>query len=136
MKSKCVVVVCFGFYFRILTTPASAPFIPLYWYRFKENVAKDAELYGMCLLGDGATVKGMPLMNVLVTTPNSCNVLDIIDCTEHMEVGGKKDARYIAEMFEEHIEALDPKGIHLNAILFDGASNVQKAGHVIEARYP
>jgi Protein of unknown function (DUF 659) len=136
LKSKCVVVVCFGFYFRILTTPASAPFIPLYWYRFKENVAKDAELYGMCLLGDGATVKGMPLMNVLVTTPNSCNVLDIIDCTEHMEVGGKKDARYIAEMFEEHIEALDPKGIHLNAILFDGASNVQKAGRVIEARYP
>jgi hypothetical protein len=108
----------------------------LLFRRFKEIVANDAELYGMCLLGDGATVKGMPLMNVLVTTPNACSVLDIIDCTDHMEVGGKKDAKYIAEMFEEHIEALDPKGVHLNAVLFDGASNVQKAGRVLEARYP
>lgn len=96
----------------------------------------DAELYGFCLLGDGATVRGMPLMNVLVTTPNASAVLDIIDCTEHMEVGGKKDAKYIASIFQEHIEELDPYGIHLNAILFDGASNVQKAGRVIEAKYP
>jgi hypothetical protein len=104
--------------------------------RSKEIVANDAELYGMCLLGDGATVRGMPLMNVLVTTPSACNVLDIIDCTDHMEVGGKKDAKYIAEIFGEHIQALDPKGVHLNAILFDGASNVQKAGRVIEAQFP
>ena len=90
----------------------------------------------MCLLGDGATVRGMPLMNVLVTTPNASSVLDIIDCTDHMEVGGKKDAKYIADIFEEHIEALDPKGVHLNAVLFDGASNVQKAGRLIEAKYP
>jgi hypothetical protein len=90
----------------------------------------------MCLLGDGATVRGMPLMNVLVSTPNACSVLDIIDCTDHMEVGGKKDAKYIADVFGEHIEALDPNGLHLNAILFDGASNVQKAGRVIEAKYP
>ena len=75
-------------------------------------------------------------MNVLVTTPNESAVLDIIDCTEHMEVGGKKDARYIASIFEANIEELDPKGVHLNAVLFDGASNVQKAGRVIEAKYP
>jgi hypothetical protein len=108
----------------------------LLFCRSKEIVATDAVLYGMCLLGDGATVRGMPLMNVLVTTPNACSVLDIIDCTEHMEVGGKKDAKYIASIFEEHIETLDPKGVHLNAVLFDGASNVQKAGRVIEACYP
>jgi Protein of unknown function (DUF 659) len=105
-------------------------------HRTKEIVAKDAELFGMCLLGDGATVRGMPLMNVIVSTPNACSVLDIIDCTEHMEAGGKKDAKYIADMFQEHISSLDPKGIHLNAVLFDGASNVQKAGRVIEASYP
>ena len=105
-------------------------------HRAKEIVANDADLYGMCLLGDGATIQGMPLMNVLVTTPNACSVLDIIDCTEHMEEGGKKDAKYIAEIFCQHIDELDPKGVHLNAVLFDGASNVQKAGRVIEAKYP
>ena len=90
----------------------------------------------MCLLGDGATVQGMPLMNVLVTTPNANSVLDIIDCTEHMEEGGKKDATYTASIFIQHIKELDPLGVHLNAMLFDGASNVQKAGRVIEAKYP
>lgn len=90
----------------------------------------------MCLLGDGATIRGMPLMNVLVSTPSASSVLDIIDCTEHLEEGGKKDAKYIASIFEEHIQSLDPNGVHLNAILFDGASNVQKAGRVIEAKYP
>jgi hypothetical protein len=75
-------------------------------------------------------------MNLLVTTPNANSVLDIIDCTEHMEEGGKKDAKYIAGILEQHIERLDPQGIHLNAVLFDGASNVQKAGRIIEARYP
>jgi hypothetical protein len=104
--------------------------------RSKEIVAKDAELYGMCLLGDGATIRGMPLMNVLVSTPSASSVLDIIDCTEHLEEGGKKDAKYIASIFEEHIQSLDPMGVHLNAILFDGASNVQKAGRAIEAKYP
>jgi hypothetical protein len=102
----------------------------------KEVVMSDAELYGFCLLGDGVTVRGMPLMNVLVTTPTASAVLDIIECTEHMEVGGKKDAKYIASIFEGHIAELDPYGIHLNAVLFDGASNVQKAGRVIKAKYP
>ena len=105
-------------------------------YRTKEIVANDADLFGICLLGDGATVRGMPLMNVIVSTPNANSILDIIDCTDHMEAGGKKDARYIAEIFQEHIDILDPRGTHLNAVLFDGASNVQKAGRVIEARYP
>ncbi|RDT37658.1 hypothetical protein DXF92_29570, partial [Klebsiella pneumoniae] len=73
----------------------------------------------------------MPLMNVLVSTPSALSVLDIIDCTEHLEEGGKKDAKYIASIFEEHIQSLDPMGVHLNAILFDGASNVQKAGRAI-----
>jgi Protein of unknown function (DUF 659) len=97
---------------------------------------EDADMYGFCLLGDGATVRGMPLMNVLVTTPSTNAVLDIIDCTDRMEDGAKKDAKYIADMFQEHIDKLDPHGVHLNAVLFDGASNVQKAGRLIEAKYP
>lgn len=75
-------------------------------------------------------------MNVLVATPNTQSVLDIVDCSEHLVAGGKKDARFIAQLFEESIEVLDPKGLNVNAIIFDGAFNVQKAGRIIEARYP
>jgi hypothetical protein len=89
------------------------------------------------MLGDGATVRRMPLVNVLVSTPNEpCAVVDIVDCTEHMNSGGKKDASYIADMFSECIEELDPDHSRLDVIIFDGASNVQKAGRLIEARYP
>jgi hypothetical protein len=105
-------------------------------YRTKEDIAKDAQLYGFCLLGDGATIRGMPLMNVLATVPSGNMVLDIVDCTGHMEDGGRKDATYIASIFNDHIKELDPQGVYLNAIIFDGASNVQKAGQVIQAKYP
>ena len=50
-----------------------------------------------------------------------------------MADGGKKDARYFADMFEEWAEELDPeklKGI-VDSFFFDGASNVQKAGEVL-----
>jgi hypothetical protein len=76
-------------------------------------------------------------MNVLVSTLHEpCAVIDIVDCTEHMHSGGKKDATYIASLFDDYIEELDPHSYQLNLIIFDGASNVQKAGRLIEARHP
>jgi Protein of unknown function (DUF 659) len=125
---------CFFFLFFAVANFAFLLF--LFLRRAKETIAGEVETYGFCLLGDGATVRGMPLMNVLATTPSGGSVLDIIDCTEHLEDGGKKDAKYIASIFDDHIQELDPKGLYLNAVIFDGASNVQKAGRVLEAKYP
>lgn len=48
---------------------------------YLKNLDIDAEVYGLSLFGDGATVHGMPLMNVLasgVTEP--CAVLAIVEC--------------------------------------------------------
>jgi hypothetical protein len=91
----------------------------------------------MSLLGDGATIKGTPFMNILASTPNEpASVLDIVDCTSRMELGEKKDCVYIADLFEEHIQKLDPLGKLIFAVLFDGASNVQKGGRIIEERHP
>ena len=42
--------------------------------------------------------------------------MSLDDCTEHMSAGGKK---YAPQIF-----------------YFDGASNVQKADHTLEAKYP
>ena len=71
-------------------------------------------------------------------------VVAIIDCTNHMVSGGKKDAVYIASLFKENMELLF-KGRELELDLlkettdlffFDGASNVQKAGRCLVAYYP
>ena len=79
----------------------------------------------------------MRLVNVLVSTPNEpCAVLDIVDCSEHMNSGGKKDATYLADQFVEKIEELDPLHNRLDVIIFYGASNVQKSGRLIEANCP
>lgn len=55
---------------------------------YKTRIAKytadldvDAEVYGLSLFGDGATVHGMPLMNILASgVGEPCAVLSIVDC--------------------------------------------------------
>ena len=53
-----------------------------------------------------------------------------------MADGGKKDAAYISGIFEEKIMEYDPKMSLTDIIFFDGASNVQKAGQVLMAKFP
>ncbi len=79
----------------------------------------------------------MPLMNILamsgITPPMT---ISIQDCTKHMAEGGKKDASYIADMFEEKVMEYNSLKICTDVFYFDGASNVQKAGEVLMARFP
>ena len=103
----------------------------------KERLLAEASLFGMCLMGDGATIKRMPLFNVLAMSGSSTPMtINIVDCTKHMAAGGKKDASYIADIFEEIAEDYDPDHTLIDIFYFDGASNVQKAGEVLMAKYP
>ena len=110
----------------------------IYKNRMCQMLLKDAEVYGLSFFGDGATVKKSPLINILASSvhePAGC--LSIVDCTGHLEKDGRKDASYIANLFIPHIlqmEAQAPKCTDL--IIFDGASNVQKAGALLEAQLP
>ena len=63
-------------------------------------------------------------------------VLEVVDCSEHMVKGGKKDAEYIAELFLPWMKKLDPNKQRVDLLFFDGASNVQKAGKILEVAYP
>ena len=103
-----------------------------------DALQKEADVYGLTFFGDAATVKKSPLMNILASSvhlPVGC--LRIVDCTGHLESDGTKDASYIANLFIPHITEMErnnPKCTDL--IIFDGASNVQKAGGRLEARFP
>jgi len=52
--------------------------------------------------------------------------MDIINCTEHMAEGRRKDVNYVAANMKPTVEKVGSQ----NAVLFafDGAYNVQKAG--------
>jgi hypothetical protein len=108
---------------------------------YEQEVAKlldDVELYGITVYGDGATIKTTPLINILACSPgNPACVLDVIDCSNHMSDGGKKDAKYIATETLKviaKIENLAKRSII--TIMFDGASNVQKAGEIMRQHCP
>ena len=99
---------------------------------------KDAKTFGLTLLGDGATIKRMPLINIIasgVYCPVA--VLSIADCTNHMAKGGMKDADYIAKtLFLPQFETIDPEKKLIDLVSFDGAANVQKAGRMLCETYP
>ena len=79
----------------------------------------------------------MPLLNIMCSGfEEQCAVFDVVDCTDHMATGGKKDASYIAFLFNQWIEKIDPEGKLVDLILFYGALNVQKGGQVTAAKYP
>ena len=76
-------------------------------------------------------------MNVLAMTATVPPVtVAIQDCTAHMEEGGKKDAVNVALLFEDKVADFDPKNQLTDVFFFDGASNVQKAGDLLMAKYP
>ena len=79
----------------------------------------------------------MALMNILaMSSAFPPMTISIQDCTKHMAEGGKKDASYIANMFEEKVMEYNSLKICTDVFYFDGASNIQKAGEVLMARFP
>jgi hypothetical protein len=108
-----------------------------YLRSIKERLSIQQHEFGLSLMGDGATVKIMPMVNMLcagVHEPAGC--LEIADCTGHLEYCGNKDARYIADQFKPHMSELNPNGYLIDCIFFYGASNVQKAGSILQVMYP
>jgi hypothetical protein len=103
----------------------------------KTNLLKSADVFRLSLLGDGATVKRMPLINILASCVDTPPItITIQDCTMRLQEGGKKDALYIADIFNDIVKEYDPKGTLTNLFFFDGASNVQKGGAILVAKYP
>jgi len=52
----------------------------------KEKLLKNAEVFGLAFLGDGATVKRMPLMNIFAMCGDVPPItISIQDCTEQMQ---------------------------------------------------
>jgi hypothetical protein len=98
---------------------------------------READTFGLALYADGATISKTPYINILAAgafLPNAC--LEIHDCTRRLVDGGKKDASYIKKIIEKHIDRLDPKKNLVDMVIFDGASNMQKAGEALTATFP
>ena len=97
----------------------------------------DADIYGISLFGDGATIHKMPLVNLLASGVNNPSaVLEIFDCTDHLSDGNCKDASALCRMFLPRMNKVDPDHKLFDAIFFDGAGNVQLSGEFLSHHYP
>ena len=102
-----------------------------------KSLLTNADIYGLTLFGDGATIHKMPLVNLLASgVHNPCAVLEIFDCTDHLIEGDSKDASAICCMFLPQMAEVDPDLKLFDAIFFDGAGNVQMAGQFLSHHYP
>jgi hypothetical protein len=68
----------------------------------------EVDIFGLTIYEDGATIKSVPLINNLATGPNNpFALLDIVNCTTHLQSGGKKDALYISSMILPLIQKVE-----------------------------
>ena len=81
-------------------------------------IKKEADIFGLLFLGDGATISRCPLLNILCSAKNiPVAVLEIFDCQGHLSLGNKKDAKFICNRFMKHLKAMTPEK-------FNGCNNV------------
>jgi len=104
--------------------------------KMKKNLAalnKESYIFGLSMSGDGAMIHKAPMFNILahgVHCP-SC-VMEVINCAGHLAKGGSKNAPYTAEGVIVVMRKLDPHKEIIFINWWDGASNFQLAGKIIE----
>ncbi len=61
--------------------------------KVKSEIERDADLLGLIIYGDGATIDKRPMINVMMASVHNLQALcDVIVCSDHMADGGIKDA--------------------------------------------
>jgi hypothetical protein len=97
-----------------------------------------AGTFGLSLLGDGATY-----CEAYAACEYACcrgsrasGVLEIAECKGHIQGAGKKYDGFIAGLCLPHMTKIDPDKQFIDCVFFDGASNVQKAGVIMQVHYP
>jgi hypothetical protein len=73
-----------------------------------KTLLSEARIFDVTVLGDGATNKTLPLVNVLAACVNNdYTLLKFTDCTAHLAKGGKKDAKYISKIIMPLIQLME-----------------------------
>ena len=97
----------------------------------------DADVFGVAVFGDAATIHKCPLVNLFASSFHvPAMLVDIVDCTSRLLEGHKKDGTFISSLFLPLLERLDRLKERTDIAFFDGGSNFQLAGRIMQAVYP
>ncbi len=104
-----------------------------------------SRIFGVTIFGDSATITNTPLIKILVASPNNPSaLLEIVDCTNQMAIGGKKDATYLASVVRPYLTVMKA---HANTrhqkhqavvdlVQYDGTNNVQLSSRILARHHP
>ena len=102
-----------------------------------EMIKTESDIFGLLFLGDGATIPGCPLLNILASGKNiPVAVLEIVDFQGHLSDGNKKYGTFICNKFLNHMKEIDPAKKLSDIVMFDRDTNVQLAGRLLKVHYP
>ena len=100
-------------------------------------IQKEAEIFGLLFLGDGAKISRCPLLNILASANNiTVSVLKIVDYKGHLADGNKNRWKIHLLSFLNHMREIDPGKKLIDIVMFDGASNVQLGENILKVHYP
>ena len=103
----------------------------------KRKLISQANIFGLSILGDGATIQKMPLFNILSSgVGNPAHVLRVIDCTSFLKQGIGKSGTQIASLCQPSMDELDPEKRLIDLVLFDGAGNMVLGGKCLAQCFP
>ena len=103
----------------------------------EKQLQQNGKIFGIYFYGDSATIYRRPLLNIMAgSAGTSAMVLGIVDATTEYKKGRKKDSKYIAKQFLPFLKKHDEFKKLTDCVFFDGASDVQKAGRIIQSVYP
>ena len=71
-------------------------------------IKKEAEIFGLLILGYGATISRCPLFNILNSKKIPVTVLEIVDCQGRLADVNKKYGIFICNQFLDHMKETDP----------------------------
>ena len=93
-----------------------------------DQTYRQTDIYVLHFQGDGTTIKDKPLINILaggVQLP--VPIQNIVDCTGKITGGHKKDAKFVADIFFDLMNDIDPEKKLVDLHMFDGASVCRNA---------
>ena len=91
--------------------------------------------FALALTSDGASISRRPLANIMGVLPQmGPELISYDDATEHMQDGGKKDAKYYAEILNDAIQEVGPLNVAI--VCTDNASVMIACWNELEPLYP
>ena len=102
-----------------------------------EKLLNRADMYGLHFQGDGAKINNTALLNILDRGGYlPVSVKNIMDCTGHITGGHNKDAKFVAGVFFDPMNDLDPEKRIVYLHMFYGSSVCRKAKNILKVVYP